>query len=297
MLKLEQIILGGVLPGVASLVVLLVGWRGWSRKDRPRSPWAAPLAMSLGFVAGYIGIHPKHQIPPFTPDVGEDWIFYIAILAGVIGIFSALLRLPNVVRAIFAAGVSALAAYLLISRLPGVFNGPEGTTLLIVSGVAMFLWIVSAEVFAARAGGLRASIVLSVLTIATSMILMMSGSQTIGQWGGAAAATVCAAVPVAFLARGSSLAYGAFVIASILGGLLIIGKFYNDPEPPVLHIALLWATPILAAISTIPALSRTAGRRAISSAIALAPALLAVTLTAIAFAKAMSEKSNSPYSY
>jgi hypothetical protein len=294
MLTLRDILLGGVLPGVVTLLVLAIGWAAWRRGERPRAAWAAPLAIALGFAAGWIGLSSGHRVPGLPPRLGQEWLFYLALAAGAIGVILAFARAHWSIGIVLAAIFSAAAAYLLISRLPRIYSN-GGLPLVAMAAGGVVGWIVLTDLFAARAGRVHATLPLAILTMLVSVIVMLCGSQTIGQYVGIAAATAVAAAIVAAISPGASFRHGAAALAAITGAVLIVARFYISPPMPLLYLGLIALTPLLLLLSTLPTLSRKPRRRLLAAALALVPPAIALVLAILAFIEASRSRGPSYY--
>jgi hypothetical protein len=192
----RTVLLGGVLPGSACLLILLIGWRPW-RSVRPARPeWSGALALGSAFVvsAGLL-----LRWPPFPPVDNWQWLVYLPLLAilasnagdrshaehGVVTSLLAMLSAGLVVPSqnlpehlVLKAGLAAIILCLLLALEPlaRLRQGPAGPVvlllwcgaasgLLILAGIAKFA-LLAAIMGACCGGAVVAGLACADLTLA-----------------------------------------------------------------------------------------------------------------------------------
>lgn len=229
------------IPAVVSAIVLLIAYRpGWGRPIGD-GRWGGPLALALAFAVALPRV--MGAVPRLYPVSAPGSIFYIALLAGVVGCADVLLRPPNWIRlpiALLALGAASL--FVLANRL----RQPDAQTHALLWAIAMTIagtaawWIFERperprERVAAPAGML-------LLALFSGAVLGMSHSIQYGRLGMTLAAAVA---PMALLGLGlPRFAVGGSVVVfgAILFPLLLAGRFFTDLT--LTNLLLLVAAPI-----------------------------------------------------
>jgi hypothetical protein len=97
----KQLALIVLLPAAIALVIGLVSWRIW-RPGFERGYWGGPLAILIGFTMSFSRISGSK---PWPIDETTTWLFYVAIVAGLIGLLDALVRLPVALRFVLSYAI------------------------------------------------------------------------------------------------------------------------------------------------------------------------------------------------
>lgn len=281
----RDVIFGAAVPALVGLVILLAAWRPWrAAGSAPRGlDWGGPLALCAGFLAGYAGIFSR---PPFPPLDSVDWLFYLTIPLAV-----AALAVNTKDRALWLVGIAVImeglsSGLLTLPLWQHTWSPVQGAAW--VGGLeplaAVTVLVLSAV--ARQSKGLPLPVAYLVLGGLAALTLLLSGSQKLGQLGGALAAALGPVLLLAwwsgrpFLSRGASL-----TLAILYLGLLAAGHFYASLTP--LNGALLAAAPLAAGVGLLPPLRRLRPlfTEALQALSVLAPAIVAVALAAIEFRK------------
>ena len=264
-----------VLPAVLSGAVLFTP----SLLRRKPSFIHAPIALCIGYAAGYSGIAGLPSIPPID---AAGWTVYIPIIAAAISIAITFFNFKERYYYLFAGLMSfGISVLLLKPLLQYAWNAAEGALWMSGTGIFILLiWLLlnkSADI----SGSLPALSAALVLSAFSGITLLLSGSILLGQLSGVLAASL---VPVAFLSLlAPDLALYRMatpVIVPVLAGLWVIGYFFA--EMPLMSTAFLF----IAACSTFICKLRWVGglsplkRSFITGAAAAVPSAIALAIAA-----------------
>ena len=295
MLTLRDILFTAVLPAAWSAVVVLIAWRPWrERAPNDAGYWAGPVALAGSFVLSFVGASGRLAIPPIQV---TDWLPYIAVAAAVIGVIDATLQFPRAARWAVGCACIAAATWLLIRPLPAETHSLATKLGWLVMRAVIWggCWI-ALDGLAQESPGISVPRDLLIVTAASAMVLMMSGSKLLGLLAGSLAASLAVFVVVGAFASLSIARGGALVSATLLSGLLICGLFYASLTRP--NAVLLMLATVLTSAARFPPVKKLAGwkRHVVQIALAALPAGLAVALAAVEFAKSFTA-SGSGYQY
>ena len=140
MLILKQLILGLLLPAAVGGGILILAKSITSKRERtPKAglapEWLVAVALSAGYIVGYLGLE---GLPPFPPREGVHWLCYLAIIGLTSGAFcySSLLG-----RLIGQIGLSIVIPRLLLNSAFKYTWGPlEGIIWWACIAVAIFIF-------------------------------------------------------------------------------------------------------------------------------------------------------------
>lgn len=273
---MEQIVLLGVLlPALlCGVSLLLLGRLG---EDRRRS---MGLATAIGLAAGYgAGQWIIIGWPDFPPIDVTHWLPYFAIAAAIIGIresvwdSSAPLRWG--IRALFCLAVVWL---LLRPFLQNQWTAFQGALWLFGLGAFSLLLFWLLERLSEGTPSVAQPLVLIILASASSIVLVLSYSASLGQLAGCLAAALGAMTVLSFLISGVRLAPGGVpVVTALLTGLWVCGYFYASI--PASSGLLLGASPAADWIGLRLSQQRPGWQSALIRAVAVSiPCVLAVWL-------------------
>jgi hypothetical protein len=219
MLSLNDILFGIVLPGVVALAVLAVGWWRPRREARPRGAWAAPIAFAAAFCIAFVRVNAG--MPTWPPGEAIHRLFFAAPVLAIALLLIDLRKIPSLVRGAIAVALAAVAFRYVLNFKWKMLPTME-TWLWIGLGVAVTaVWAASFAAHARRTSRATSPIALLLLTGATSLVFMMSDTQSYGLMEMGLVAAAVAALVVAFFAPRFSLADGRFFVASLLTLLLV----------------------------------------------------------------------------
>ncbi len=286
MITPHQILYSVVLPAAISLVLMLIATRPWSAASL-RGYWAGPIAIGVSFSIGLLGLQTRPALPPAS---AEDWLFHVGWMIAIVGVLTAVIRLPVMVRAIVTAVASAAVLYLVLKPLtvgstftPATWTTKEAATYIGAAALAMTFAFVLFEIASERWKDAVVPLLMTETAAALGLYILFNGSTTYGQRGGILAAAVGPVVVIALTWKKTSLARGgvlAFVV--LVGGLL--ATFYAYPDKVVLYrLLLIAAAPV---VGLIPAITPLKGwkRLAACALLAAIPLGLAVVPAGIQFA-------------
>lgn len=296
MIEPRDILVGAVIPGVVALLLMLIAWRPWRRREPVTgSGWAMPLAVGFAVAFAYaalqmhvlvpgVDVDAKRVVFPSTPPAdAKAWLLYLSLPVGVFGLLIAVIRKVR----------WWLYVPLALLVIAGIFKllmpRQDWPTAAAVAAIVWGVWVLF-EPLAARSKGMVVPLALWFSATGAAAILMDTGSVKVGQYAGALAAVAGAAVVVALLGKGNvSLARGgAFAFFTLLGGLLVTGYFYSSVSKyQAIGIVLV---PLVAWIDQVPRVARLKPwKRVLVSVLALAvatavvagPAMVGLAKTAI----------------
>lgn len=221
---------GVAVPAGVSALVLLAAWRLTRRRMSAREcrTWAGPLALSLGFVAGYAAMFPWPALPPH--DVVE-WLPWVALPLGALGTLEAWGGPSLTVRTIAAAIISplgvGLVAWPLLDRASGA--GAMGPWLLAGATLLGFVGLMSSEELAGRISAARFSAIQLAALLPGCATLAVAGSMLLAQIALVLAATQTGSlVAHSVLGRAGQARGAALVLGGLYGSVLWYGRLYGE---------------------------------------------------------------------
>ncbi len=286
MITPHDIIYCVLVPAGISLLLILVASRPWGAGGA-RGYWAGPIAIGVSFSIGLLGLQTRPQLPPTS---AEDWLFHVGWMIAIVGLLTAVMRLPITIRAIVTALASATVLYLVLKPLtvgstfaPATWTSNQAAAYIGLSALAMTVAFVLLEIASERWKDAVVPLLMTETAAALGLYMIFNGSQTYGQRAGIIAAAVGPVMVVALIWKKTSLARGGVMaIVALLGGLL--ATCYAYPDKVVLYrLLLIAAAPI---IGLIPAVTPLRGWKRLVACALLAAILLgfAVVPAAIQFA-------------
>jgi hypothetical protein len=251
---ISTILLGFLVPALATAFGLAAAWRVWDKSATVDGRWIGGPLFGLAFGMAFWNLRARPHFPPGTGDVIE-WVFYLAVGLGILGFLDALLRPPVWLRAIGLLILWRLVIRVMLWPLiPGsLILWEEWIDFL---GLAAIAWWWSLETVTRESPGLAGPLLLLILSIGAAAILTswhIVGSAT----AAAGAAAICVAATAAAAWRGRiSLERGAATaIALPLLALLIHGYFFtSDTLTPgqQFFAGLVLISPMLALAGDLP---------------------------------------------
>ncbi|HMB95345.1 MAG TPA: hypothetical protein VKK61_04830 [Tepidisphaeraceae bacterium] len=277
-----------LLPAAISLIVLLISWRPWTRKNIP-GRWGGPIALAGGFLAMYSPV--TGAIPKLPPNGAIGWIFYIAIVTALLALIDIAAHIPSLLRwigwaIVFAASFSAL----LFNQLNAADTRHSTIGFIAVFTLVAIGWLIAIE--QNENDRLISPISMFLSACFAAALLIMSHSIVYGRLalilaGAIAPMILLGAWRGRFTIRGS-----APVFVAVLGVLLAAGYYFADLT--VWNLTLVGIAPLTSFVVKIPALSRKRPwvRGVICIALLIFPLLIAVGLATPEFLHTMSDESS-----
>jgi len=251
---------GLVLPAAISAVVLYLWSRGFGTWQWAGAGWS--LAVVPGFVAGYVATYGWPKIPPIE---SQEWVLVVLVpVAAAISAVAAWRGRGS--SAIWAARwlVAVCAAPLLLQPyLKHQWSGMEALLWLAGIGVAVAGQWVSLAGLEARSSAKTEGApkggwfewVLAGTAGGTGVVILLSGSQTLGQLGLTLACVLAAGGVAGWFGPCPEVRVGRTdVPVVVLIGLWMSGYFYA--ELAILHVILLMLAPHAAWVGDIPKIRR-----------------------------------------
>ena len=275
-LGIKDVLLGVVVPAVASAVVMWLLGRFGTTGVRARLP--APLALAAGFVAGY-GLL---SLGKFIPDRHWHWLPYAVGMAAILsplptfrwgerakvrgverdarpltltlspadggegtgsGTVSNSGKVLPIERVLLFAGVAVLAMWRLVPDWDDL--SPPQPMQIALWGAIVVVCALALEPLAAKSSGPLLPAQLTVMMLCAAIVLALSGSLRFAQIAGAGMGTTAGMTLVAWRDKSRSLSGAALPYAVLLGGMMLIGRvnsFSNVPLASYLMIPLAATT-------------------------------------------------------
>jgi hypothetical protein len=254
------------------------------------------LSDAAGPIAGWSSALPRSAAKLLSPAVAKDWLAIGALLAA--GVALAIDKWPRVATAVGVALGVGVPVRLLWGSVYFRAEWSRVESIAVVAGVGAALVAIVAlwrrgigpASESPRFAGVRPLATVGV-ALAAGLTLMLSGSQGYGELGAAMGASILGA----WLARPSDtrgVGVAGPVVATVLGGLLLLGVCYAELRP--LNAAILGAALALTGARgpTDSTWRGVATRAAIVGALAIA----AVGIAGADFAATLREQQANPYS-
>ncbi|HVT91186.1 MAG TPA: hypothetical protein VHD56_20205 [Tepidisphaeraceae bacterium] len=222
--------------GACAAFLLITGhpWARW----RSKTPWARPIALSVGMLAPFERI--TGAFPPLLPNGATGWMFHLAIGAAIIGAMVTLIQWPRIVRLFVLTVVFAVCfSLILFNRLrdPELIQATVAS--IAAATIAALSWWWSLDLTGRNQSPLLAQCAMLLLALFTSAILMMSGTLTYGRLALALAGGLMGLIIFSVRSR-RDIAGVAVVPALMLTVLLLAGFFFAE---------LTWLNLVLIAIA------------------------------------------------
>ena len=269
MLIFKQLVLGLFLPAVVSGGILIFAKSIASKKEDEHIErgqglslgWLVAVALSAGYIVGYLGLEGS---PPFPPQEGVHWLFYLAIIGLILGSFW---HFALWGRLIVQVALSIVIPRLLLSSAFKYTWGQfEGIIWWVCLAAAIFIfWHIVQQSFTILPSGGSSPFVYFGLSGGTALILALSGSLRLAQHSGILVAIFAASWMLTLVLQHSDnkwhvLPPGASpLVALVLAGIWMNGYFYE--EVPAVSAILLAISLFLAPIGRIEAIQRLGARR------------------------------------
>ena len=269
MLIFKQLVLGLFLPVIVSGGILILAKSLASKKESEHtenrknwfSGWLVAVALSAGYIVGYIGLE---GLPPFPPREGVHWLCYLAIIGLILGSFW---HFALWGRLIVQVAVSIVIPRLLLNSTFKYTWGPvEGIIWWVCLAVAIFIfWNIVQQSFTMLPSGSSSPFVYFGLSGGTALILAVSGSLRLAQHTGILVAIFAASWMLTLVLQRSDNRRHAFppgvspVVTLVLTGIWMNGYFYE--EVPAASALLLAISLFLTPVGQIAAIQRLGARR------------------------------------
>ena len=270
MLIFKQLVLGLFLPAIVSGGILIFAKSVVSKRESEHtekrkawfSGWLVAVALSAGYIVGYIGLE---GLPPFPPREGVHWLCYLAIIGLILGSFW---HFAHWGRLIVQIALSIVIPRLLLnSTFKYTWGQVEGVIWWVCLAAAIFIfWNIVQQSFTLLPSGGSSPFVYFGLCGGTALTLALSGTLRLAQHGGILVAIFAASwILTLVLQRGSNGNWHVFrpgvspVVTLVLAGIWMNGYFYE--EVPAASALLLAISLFLAPVGRIAAIQRLGARR------------------------------------
>lgn len=282
----KQLVLGLFLPAIVSGGILIFAKSVASKRESEHtengkdwfSGWLVAVALSAGYIVGYIGLEGS---PPFPPREGVHWLCYLAIIGLILGSFWHFAPWSRLVVQIALSVV--IPRLLLNSTFKYTWGQVEGVIWWVCLAAAIFIfWHIVQQSFTLLPSGGSSPFVYFGLCGGTALTLVLSGSLRLGQHSGILVAIFAASwIITLVLQRGSIGNWHVFpasvspVVTLVLAGIWMNGYFYE--EVPAASALLLAISLFLVPVGRIAAIQRLGARRSfVQVAIIALPVVIAI---------------------
>ena len=285
-MEVQILIQGVVLPAVLAAAILVLGFRPWRIKDRyPGGLWSGGIALGVAFFASFISQNGWAQLNPTSK---RDWIVYLALALGIIGLPAALLRKSKWLTWL-AGPLLVVVIALFIKPLDNPTHALLGVPGL--CGVSLILWFLL-EPLAQRRPGTSLPISFLIIFTGVAIIAEQTGGVTFPVICGALSGVCGAAFVISLLNPRFSFRAGATpILATMPPTILWLQGWYDYSGAPVACFLLpLMALPLLW-LGELPVITRQRPWIGVATR-----ALLVTIPVAFAIFLAMNTQSSDPYS-
>ena len=266
MLIFKQLILGLLLPavfggGIFIFAKFIASTKESEHKKDWFSGWLIAVALSAGYIVGYIGLE---GLPPLPPREGVHWLCYLAIIGIILG---TLWHFALWGRLIVQIALSIVIPRLLLNSTFKHTWGPvEGIIWWVCLAVAIFIfWNIVQQSFTMLPSGSSSPFVYFGLSGGTALTLAVSGSLRLAQHSGILVAIFAASWIITLVLQHSDNRRHVFplsaspVVTLVLAGIWMNGYFYE--EVPAASALLLAIALFLAPAGQVAAIQRLGARR------------------------------------
>ena len=263
MLFLRALLFGLLLPAIVGGGLFVLASK--SAPDQTEeanglsSGWLVGVALSVGYIVGYIGLE---GLPSFPPREGVHWLCYLALIGLLLGIFWHLALWGRLIAQVVVS--IAVPRLLLGSMFKYTWGQVEGIIWWVCLAVVIFIfWHTVQQSFTVLPSGGWSPFVYFGLSGGTALVLALSGSLRLAQHAGILVALFVAIWIITLVLR-SADAVSVFplgastVIALALAGIWMNGYFYE--EVPVASAILLLISLFLAPVGRVAAIRKLGAR-------------------------------------
>lgn len=269
MLIFKQLFLGLLLPAVVGGGIFIFA-KSLALKTESEHPekekdwfsgWLVAIALSAGYIVGYIGLE---GLPPFPPGEGVHWLCYLALTGLIVGCFWHFSLSGRLVAQIALSII--LPRLLLNSAFKYTWGQFEGIIWWVCLAAVLFIfWHIVQQSFTLLPSGGSSPFVYFGLSGGTALVLALSGSLRLAQHAGVLVAIFAASWIITLVGQRSDNKRHAFppgvspVVTLVFAGIWMNGYFYE--EVPAASAILLLISPFLALIGRIEGVQRLGTRR------------------------------------
>lgn len=315
---IEQVVQGVMVPAVLATLVLVLGWRPWRRtRDGEVGAssadgvglWAPAVAFTLAFCLSFmsknwpawfttpedgnerapvVAATIRGSLDALRPSSRTDWIVYLALASGVIGVLAAMIRRPGWVGWLAGPAIG-IAVWLIIKPLDNPTYGLLGVPGL--CGAAVLAWLLL-EPLAARRQGASLPLAFMLVFTGLSIFVFKTGGLSMPLICGAMSAVCAAALVLAWLRPTVSFARGGTpFLASIPPAILWLQAWYYFGEAGWYAFPLMLAAYPLLWLGELPVVTNRPAWVGV-----IVRAVLAAIPAAAAVVLAMNAQPSDPYS-
>ena len=269
MLIFKQLFLGLLLPAVVGGGIFIFA-KSLALKTESEHPekekdwfsgWLVAVALSAGYIVGYIGLE---GLPPFPPREGVHWLCYLALIGLILGVFWHFEVSKRFSGQVLASVV--IPRLLLNSMFKYTWGQLEGFIWwLCLAGVIFIFWNMVQQSFIELPSGGSGPFVYFGLSGGTALVLALSGSLRLAQHAGVLVAIFAVSWIITLVGQRSDNKWQVFplsaspVVALVFAGIWMNGYFYE--EVPAGSAILLAIALFLAPVGRIEKVQHLSARR------------------------------------
>ncbi len=272
MLTARDLGLGFAVPALAAAIIVLV-LRTKQLRSTTTDRYAASLAIFVGFFLGYRLI----PLGPWSPEVDWHWIPYAlagAAIVGPVACGEGLTLCDRILLTLFAAVLLACGIVPTFGDL-----APAYPYQFAALATFVLLFALLFEPISERLPGPTTPAILIATGLAAAAILLLSGSLRFMQIALAFVGSLSGVAVVAFRQREINALRGASpLLASLLCGLLLVGRAYSFSSVPTLSYLLVPLAPLTLGLVAVGPAARLSPRWKLTLQIALPLIVLATAV-------------------
>ena len=269
MLIFKQLFLGLLLPAVvgggififAKSLALKTESEHTEKEKDWFSGWLVAVALSAGYMVGYIGLE---GLPPFPPREGVHWLCYLALTGLIVGCFW---HFSLSGRLVAQMALSVIIPRLLLnSAFKYTWGQFEGIIWWVcLAGVIFIFWHTVQQSFTLLPSGGSSPFVYFGLSGGTALVLALSGSLRLAQHAGVLVAIFATSWIITLVGQRSDNKWHVFppgvsaIVTLVFAGIWMNGYFYE--EVPAASAILLAMALFLAPVGRIEKVQQLGARR------------------------------------
>ena len=285
-----------VVPLVVSAVIAIAGWQPWRALGAQRGLWVAPVAMGVAFIVAFPGANSgAWHWPLSSPRESSDWLAWIALVAMIAGVMSAMLQTPRWMLAIMVFLFSVLTCGMLLKFkfTSHTWSYTGGELMLDLFALSAVTWWITLEQ-ATEEWPMLGALLVGISSACVALVLMLTGSQSYGNLTLIVGFATAGFLPSLLWRRTIRLS-GLAAFFSVILLPLLLGGYYLSKLPLQL-LLILFATPLFIALGILLPLRMKFWQRVVLRVIlACIPLLTAVIIAAIQFKQAGGQSDDSMY--
>jgi hypothetical protein len=227
---IKQALIGSLPAVLVSFFFLAISWKIWRRGQSGPGHWGTALGLALGYAGTHFAIHDWSF--PYPPKLVSDWVLYVGLAAGAVGLLESSGKVKPPVRLTFYVLLAAFLAWI----VPGLrsFGEDAAYQRWVWTGIAFVYALcvaLATDKTTEEGDGPWLAVAWTILTGAFAFVCVQGGTGKIGQLVGGLSAVLGVAASIGFVHKRFSLRHGGVAVtAFVFSGLLLAVQLFTEVE-------------------------------------------------------------------